>query len=660
MTQGPPCPNCGSLLAWFPDQQQWGCDRCRVMYPPQVMVQPQAYASGHARRHSMPRMKHPARGRAPGSRRALLYGAAAVVLVGGGIALALALIHRGKHATGGYNDRDTAVRETFRALAAGDLEALLSHAGTNLARTMVTCDEGKQPTDAKDREDLRQELSRAAEREKGSTFEVTRIDEPGKPVIKAKGESLMRGCKLDTDFIAHQVTATLAIHRGTKVIATDARITVAEVDGRFYVMNAPKLGGCDDAVARIALVAGRDTGAAELAKKLEVPLVAACSDDTWPAKVLECTSHALGVRDLHSCFDDLDATQRAHVAAAISGSVDHSPAAEQLRAIVPAAPPPPHEPPAVAASGPPSMLGIADFWVTARADGSFLVSSPLVTAVFPARPTAKVAKSLRPNAEGKLFDIYTIAAEPHPGELYQLELIAMGRNMRDTGGFKNLEAELAKLGTVAKAEHDGVTRFTVTTVAGGGGSGGAGSAAPRTALVLDGRIDLARGLIVNSTVTSDAEPAQTFLAGVHVLAPKDPLDDPETLVGVRQRKGTRGKLVLHDPDDRFTIDIPYTAKVERVVDPAQHAVVVTATSAKKRASVVITISELAPWDALAIGPTKLAELTGPGKGAGKSKTRPHLVWNAFQHRMYRVVCTEMPCDPIVTSLRVNDPAAPPP
>jgi len=30
----PPCPVCGTPLRWFPEQQAWGCDRCRQMMPP--------------------------------------------------------------------------------------------------------------------------------------------------------------------------------------------------------------------------------------------------------------------------------------------------------------------------------------------------------------------------------------------------------------------------------------------------------------------------------------------------------------------------------------------------------------------------------------------------------------------------------------------------
>jgi hypothetical protein len=37
----PPCPVCGTPLRWFPDQQAWGCDRCRQMIAPAPHGMPQ-------------------------------------------------------------------------------------------------------------------------------------------------------------------------------------------------------------------------------------------------------------------------------------------------------------------------------------------------------------------------------------------------------------------------------------------------------------------------------------------------------------------------------------------------------------------------------------------------------------------------------------------
>ena len=635
MTQGPPCPNCGSLLRWYADQQQWGCDQCRVMYPPQVMVQPQAYASGSLNRGH--RAKRTAHGRALKWNKPVIYGLAGLLLVGAGVIVTLFMLHRGKSAAGGYSGRDTAVHQTFAALSAGDIDGLMAHAGIGLAKSIVTCDEGKAPTaeqEQKDVDDMRRELARAVDRAKGTTFEVGELSEPDKPISKAKGESLMRGCTLDTDFVVHVVHIKLDVTRNGKAsqanVKLDAKLDVAEVDGRFYVMKSPHIAGCDAAAAWTTLVIGRETDVT-LANKLAAPMLAACSDDKWPAPVIECASNAVGIKDEHACLKDLDATQRAHLTTAISGVLDQSPAAATLRAMVPIdADVPPKA--SDVTTEPPVATGIADFWLAPRSDGSFVITSPVVTAVFPTKPELKVAPSSRPNADGKPFDIYTISAPP-----YELQLIAMGRNMRDEGGFKNLEAELGKLGKVTKVDRveqgKSITRFTVSDK-----------------FALDGHLDLVHGLIINASVNGPQTPAaDAFFKSIQVKTPADPVDDPDVLTGVRQRKGQKTKLIVHDPDDHFTLEIPFNAKIERKVDTDTHAVVVTI----KKKNAVVTIDEIAAWDALAIGPTKLAELQA------KAKPKAHLVWNAFQHRMFRVICgAEAPCDPIVKSLHFSDPEPP--
>ena len=159
-----------------------------------------------------------------------------------------------------------------------------------------------------------------------------------------------------------------------------------------------------------------------------------------------------------------------------------------------------------------------------------------------------------------------------------------------------------------------------------------------------------RGLIINSSINGAQTPASAaFLASVHVVVSPDPLDQPETLTGVRQRKGQKTKMVIHDADDHFAFEVPFNAKIERKVDTEAHAVTVTI----KKKIVEVTISELAAWDALAIGPTKLAELQNKAQ-----KAKAQLVWNTFQHRMFRFSCADEPCEPIVKSLHFSDPAPP--
>ncbi len=46
MVSGPPCQQCGYPLRWFADQNAWGCDRCRQMFPAQAQPQMQAMPAG--------------------------------------------------------------------------------------------------------------------------------------------------------------------------------------------------------------------------------------------------------------------------------------------------------------------------------------------------------------------------------------------------------------------------------------------------------------------------------------------------------------------------------------------------------------------------------------------------------------------------------------
>jgi len=89
------------------------------MFPPQVMVHPQDYATG-APRNKRAQRQVPAKKWRP-----LPLVIAGLLLAGGATGVTLLLIHKPTPKVadlGGYTDRDTAVRETFRALAAGDRE----------------------------------------------------------------------------------------------------------------------------------------------------------------------------------------------------------------------------------------------------------------------------------------------------------------------------------------------------------------------------------------------------------------------------------------------------------------------------------------------------------------------------------------------------------
>ena len=642
MNQGPPCPNCGSLLRWYSDQQKWGCDTCRVMFPPQVMVHPQDYATGTPRH---------ARGAPAKKWRPIPLVIAALLLVGAATAVTFRIFRkRAPHVAdlSGYADRDTAVRETFRELAAGDLVGLVAKAGDGLTRLIVTCDDSHVPSAADEQEArtaVRDELSQAIDHAKGTSFTVSKIEEPLPAKVIAKGEAMSRGCKLKQPFTSHTLVVKLELARNGKPIASEATLVVTEVEGRFFVSSAPKLGGCDAAIAQLVTLQAE-------AAKVEAPLVAACSENAWAAKVVECLTHALQlVPDVKSCLGDLDAKQLAQVRTAIAS-------VPALAVIAPEAPALGLISPAAAAAtpgatlGPAEQLGIADFWVAPRSDGAFVVTSPLVTATFPFKPTAKAVPSAKPIVGGKRFDRYTISARPpagSPGAMgvsYELELIAMGRNLRDRAVLAETASELANRGSVMQAERtDGnqpVTRFSVQ------GTG--------IELVVDAQLDAARGLFARSSASGTPSPtSKAFLASVHLREVPDAVEVPTTLANIRARTGPAtqkaGRFVLHDQADSFTIEVPAKPELKRTVDPTAHAVVVTATSSQKHARYVLTISELSAWDALAIGPLKLAELQ-------RKNTEATTIWNPFQHRLFRLVCTDTPCDVIAKSVHFADPVRP--
>ncbi|MFT3696084.1 MAG: hypothetical protein QM831_23300 [Kofleriaceae bacterium] len=619
MTQGPPCPNCGSLLTWYPDQHQWGCDRCRVMYPPQVMVQPQAYARSAEKQ---PRPRRVSRGPVR-SKRPLVYGALAAVLVAAAVGITVFVIH-GKKAQGfGWADRDTAVQQIFGSLGSGDLETLLKRSVANTK--YLTC-EGSAATP---NDELRAELSRAVDQAKGATFAIDKVTEPDGAVRKDKGSFPTRACKLETDLETHEVHVTLKTTRNGKVTDSEAKLVLAKIDDKFYLAGAPRMGGCEGAAAWAVMVLGREADPAQAAK-LNAPLLASCVDDKWPAKTVDCVANALGIKDEHSCLKDLDAAAKVKLATAVDQALDK---ASPLRAIAPM-----DEAPKPVSYGTPEKANVADFWLVPRSDGAVLVTSPMVTAVFPQKPTIEIKRSTKPNGDGKLFDIYTFSAQPTGEPLYELHVIAMGHNMHDPNGFKSVEDELAKLGKVEKVERteegQQVTRLSIANT-----------------YVLDGRIDLPHGLIVTASASGAQSPnVATFLSNVHLLSPADPGDNPDTLAGVRQRPGSaKPKLVVHDQGDHYTFEIPFNADIKRKVEDKTATVMI----GKKGKPPAVVITELAPWDALAITPASLAA------SQAKLKGKAHLVWEPFQHRMFKVACSsDAPCDPIVKSFHFSDPEPP--
>ncbi|HEV7558220.1 MAG TPA: hypothetical protein VGO00_22280, partial [Kofleriaceae bacterium] len=145
MVNGPPCAQCGWTLRWIPEQNAWGCDRCRQMFPvaPQPQVAPppafappqpppgspyapgsqvqQPYSPYAGQGHAAPAMAPPMRAPGTKSKLGLFIGLGAVVV--GGAVLAIVLVMRG--GKGGGGSRDGVINDAFAALSAGDGDKLV-------------------------------------------------------------------------------------------------------------------------------------------------------------------------------------------------------------------------------------------------------------------------------------------------------------------------------------------------------------------------------------------------------------------------------------------------------------------------------------------------------------------------------------------------------
>ncbi|HEY1816789.1 MAG TPA: hypothetical protein VGG74_30790 [Kofleriaceae bacterium] len=350
------------------------------------------------------------------------------------------------------------------------------------------------------------------------------------------------------------------------------------------------------------------------------------------------------------------ATATGSGSAAGSGSAGATGSAKH--ASPPATPaPPPFDPDSPTVTlGKPVAAPIGDFWSWPRSDGAVLVTSPLFDAVFPSQPTFEI-KPGTPTKDGHATQIYNIAVQDK-AHILSLQVAALGRNARDEGAVAAMQAEMKKLGPVTSetyidtsAKSQEVRRLTTVEPA--------TATTEDSRMVVDARVDTARGLFIYAT--ADTVPSynaigDAFLAHVHVRSPADAANDPTTLTGVRIRKP--GKTYeAHDKNDTFVVELPWMAKVDRSVDITNNVVHVAITSKNGKASVVVGIDEKSAWDALGITPAIVDGLVKDDKAwAAKQKhVITQLTWNPFQHRLYRVSCTNTPCEAVIKSLRFADP-----
>jgi hypothetical protein len=656
MNAGPPCPGCGEQLRWYQQLQQWGCERCRMMYP--VVRAPLRPTAPPAPR---------------GSGIGVWVGIVLTVLVAGGATAAVLLMKTKDPGPGA--GRDAAVRETFAALTQGDLDALWKRAGSDELSHYLKCDTGAKPSDpqgARDDKDLRDELARAIARERGVMFEVTGITETGNKTI-AKGAELRPGCTLSTPMVIHDLDVGLQITRAGKKRDGKAELKATELDGKWLVTSAPNIQGCSLAIARVSL-AGGDVDQ-------QAAMIDRCEADGWSAEVIGCATKALAVTDVGTCLAHLTPEQQGALRRVVGGKSGMLPDSEATADVGSGANATASADPSTVTLGSPEEMPIADFWVYPRSDGAYLARSTLVDVVFAHKPVAKVEPSPNKTADGRSFDMFTLSDDLGGRGLVQLQLMSLGRGARDVKGVDAVRQLLAKYGPVHESHRtEGAADISRLEVADGDKQ-----------LTVDSRLDLRRGLIVIATAATtpaDRAIADRFLSSIQMRDAPDPVADPKTLTGVRIRKAG-AKLVVHDANDSLTFELPWPGKVDRKPGAApSRPPQVTITAEKKRSKIVVQITEVAAWDGLVLeSPTRRNEALAKDQASTEvmigsklkrsaatiagmpaviidpsARTKPTIqlrsIYNRYQHRKLDIVCVDAPCDTIASSLHFADPKPP--
>jgi hypothetical protein len=611
MTAGA-CPTCRSPLRWLPDLHAWSCDLCRVTFAQdKEATQPKARAK--------PRDKR------------MYYGAGAGAVVGVGIALAF-LLRGGKKST--FDDRDKLVRDTFAELAAGDT--------TKIAGKLC---EGA---------DWRAGLERAAARAHGATYEVVKIEERAGSVAEQ-----IAGCKLD-GAAPHLLDVDLRITHAGKPRDAHAKLTVAETHGEWFVLDTPRIVGCDTAVGRVAQIGASDAAA----NRAQEPMLERCHDDAWSAVVVECLAQAGKLGDVSPCLKDLTPVQTASLVKAVQPIVGDKGALHD--ALVPGQPTAAPE-----ISGAAEQAPVGDFWIWPLSDGWFLVTSPLLDVAFPHKPKIVVERPTVKTANGNSLDIYTLSDEP-AGVTFTLEPLGAGAKLTGTKYLEDTKQRMAKLGNVTETHHqDGAVTVTELSADGGG-----------KRMRVQDRDDTAHGLMTTAATLAPIGDvaADRFLASIHLREPVDTTASAQTLAKAAAKK-TGKSFVVHDAASSFEVTLPFAPRITRKPASANpRAVTLEAVAERKSARVTFEVQELAPWEALRFTPAALADLDAqdgpalekqvggklkrseaelgglPGSRLDPIAKKPkhdlhrRMVWNRYQHRLYQIVCSGVSCDPIAKSL----------
>jgi len=264
MVNGPPCQQCGYPLRWFAEQNAWGCDRCRQMFPaaPQPMQQQAPMQPQHHPMMGQPQMPYAHAAptfRGPGApRRSLMPWIVLGAGAAAGVIIAI-VIATGGGGGGGSSPKGIA-EDALAALAAGDAEKLAGLADLdNRYKTLVTCDPKEADESAADlaaRE--KRHYAKAAEKTKGLKLKL--VDFPdvdkasgGQVMTIPKGTKIRKGCTSQIDATSIMVAMKVSVQDGDKpAVEREVEVGLAKIDGKYFLAEPPRIEKSADASARMA------------------------------------------------------------------------------------------------------------------------------------------------------------------------------------------------------------------------------------------------------------------------------------------------------------------------------------------------------------------------------------------------------------------------
>jgi hypothetical protein len=226
--------------------------------PPPAPYTPQRY-SPHVASGAMPYPPPHGVHAATGSNKRLwLVGAGAAALI---VIVAIVALTR---SSGGVGSRAELINQTFAALSAGDVDKLVKLVDPeNLFDRVLDCSssDDDELTPKQLEREFREKAERLADKVKGRKLEVVAVESKkidrdfgdgrayggkDRSVIK-KGDKVFDGCRAKETFRAHEVIVTVKETRpGKKAKKKRAKLELLEVDGDWYLVDAPRGRSSDD------------------------------------------------------------------------------------------------------------------------------------------------------------------------------------------------------------------------------------------------------------------------------------------------------------------------------------------------------------------------------------------------------------------------------